>query len=30
MHVTFDEPGTFPYRYTDHPWAIGETTVEEP
>ena len=26
--VTFDEPGTFLYHCTDHPWAIGEVTVE--
>ena len=26
--VTFDEPGTFLYHCTDHPWAIGEITVE--
>jgi alcohol dehydrogenase (cytochrome c) len=25
--VTFDEPGTFLYHCTDHPWAIGEITV---
>ena len=28
-HVTFDQPGTFLYHCTDHPWAIGEITVEE-
>ena len=28
-YVTFDEPGTFLYHCTDHPWAIGEVTVEE-
>ncbi len=27
--VTFDRPGTFLYHCTDHPWAIGEITVEE-
>ena len=27
-YVTFDEPGTFLYHCTDHPWAIGEVTVE--
>ena len=27
-YVTFDEPGTFLYHCTDHPWAIGEITVE--
>ena len=27
-HVTFDEPGVFLYHCTDHPWAIGEITVE--
>ena len=26
--VTFDQPGTFLYHCTDHPWAIGEITVE--
>ena len=26
--VTFDEPGTFLYHCTEHPWAIGEITVE--
>ena len=26
--MTFDEPGTFLYHCTDHPWAIGELTVE--
>ena len=26
--VTFEEPGTFIYHCTDHPWAIGEITVE--
>ena len=26
--VTLDEPGTFLYHCTDHPWAIGELTVE--
>ncbi len=25
---TFDTPGTFRYHCTDHPWAIGEITVE--
>ena len=29
-YVTFDEPGTFLYHCTDHPWAIGEITVEAP
>ena len=28
-YVTFDEPGTFPYHYTDHSWRSGEITVEE-
>ena len=28
-HVTFDQPGTFLYHCTDHPWAIGEITVQE-
>ncbi len=27
-YVTFDQPGTFLYHCTDHPWAIGEITVE--
>ncbi len=27
-YVTFDEPGTFLYHCTEHPWAIGEITVE--
>ncbi len=27
-YVTFDRPGTFLYHCTDHPWAIGEITVE--
>ena len=27
-YVTFDEPGTFLYHCADHPWAIGEITVE--
>ncbi len=26
--VTFDEPGTFVYHCTEHPWAVGEITVE--
>ena len=26
--VTFDGPGTFVYHCTEHPWAIGEITVE--
>ena len=26
--VTFEDPGTFLYHCTDHPWAIGEITVE--
>ena len=26
--VTFDEPGTFQYHCTEHPWAVGEITVE--
>ena len=25
--VTLDQPGTFLYHCTDHPWAIGEITV---
>ncbi len=28
-YVTFDRPGTFLYHCTDHPWAIGEITIEE-
>ncbi|MCY4074855.1 MAG: PQQ-binding-like beta-propeller repeat protein, partial [Acidobacteria bacterium] len=27
-YVTLDEPGTFLYHCTEHPWAIGEITVE--
>ena len=27
-YVTVEEPGTFLYHCTDHPWAIGEVTVE--
>ena len=27
-YVTFDEPGTYLYHCTDHPWAIGEVMVE--
>ena len=27
--VTFDQPGRFLYHCTDHPWAIGELTVEQ-
>ena len=26
--VTFDRPGTFLYHCEDHPWAVGEITVE--
>ncbi|MCY4638435.1 MAG: hypothetical protein OXG04_28710 [Acidobacteria bacterium] len=26
--VAFDEPGTFQYHCTEHPWAVGEITVE--
>ena len=26
--VTFDEPGTFLYHCEDHPWAVGEITVD--
>lgn len=26
-YVTFDDPGTFLYHCTEHPWAIGEITV---
>ena len=26
-YVTFDTPGTFPFRCTGHPWALGEITV---
>ena len=28
FYVTFDEPGTFIYHCTDHPWANGQVTVE--
>ena len=28
--LTFDQPGTFLYHCTDHPWAIGELTVVAP
>ena len=28
FYATFDQPGTFLYHCTDHPWAIGEITVE--
>ena len=27
-YVTFEQPGTFLYHCTDHPWAIGEITVD--
>ena len=27
-YVAFDTPGTFPFHCTDHPWALGEITVE--
>ena len=27
-YVTLEEPGTFLYHCTVHPWAIGEITVE--
>ena len=27
-YVTFDQPGTFLYHCEDHPWAIGEVTVD--
>ena len=26
--IAFDSVGTFLYHCTDHPWAIGEITVE--
>ena len=26
--VTFDEPGTFLYQSEEHPWAVGEITVD--
>ena len=26
--VTFDDPGTFLYHCEDHPWAVGEITVD--
>ena len=28
VYHTFDTPSTFRYHCTDHPWAIGEITVE--
>ena len=28
FYVTFDEPGTFIYRCTEHPWATGAVIVE--
>ena len=28
-YVTFDQLGTFLYHCVDHPWTIGEITVEE-
>ena len=27
-YVTLDDPGTFLYHCEDHPWAVGEITVE--
>ena len=27
-YVAFEETGTFLYHCTDHPWAIGEITVD--
>ena len=27
-YVVFDSPGTFLFHCTDHPWALGEITVE--
>ena len=27
-YVMFDQPGTFLFHCTEHPWAIGEITVE--
>lgn len=27
-YVTLDEPGTFLYHCEDHPWAVGEITVD--
>ncbi len=29
FYVTFDKPGTYLYHCTDHPWAIGQVTVEQ-
>ena len=28
-YVTLDDLGTFLYHCTDHPWAIGQITVED-
>ena len=28
-YVAFDTPGTFLFHCTDHPWALGEITVED-
>jgi plastocyanin len=28
FYVTFDKPGNYQYRCTEHPWAIGVVTVE--
>lgn len=28
FYVTFDKPGVYRYYCTDHPWAIGQVTVE--
>ena len=27
-YITLDDAGTFLYHCTDHPWAIGQITVE--
>jgi alcohol dehydrogenase (cytochrome c) len=29
FYVTFDKPGTYRYICTDHPWAVGQMTVEQ-
>jgi len=28
FYVTFDKPGTYRYSCTEHPWAVGQVTVE--
>jgi PQQ-dependent dehydrogenase (methanol/ethanol family) len=27
--VTFDKPGSYPYRCKEHPWAVGQILVDE-